>query len=276
MCGSCLWEAALVSIATISDGEDHFACSHYGEDWAGPDGDRLTILLALLKQLPAGSVNLHMFEKFLDFTPSVSVQEIIESSTNWRVDVEASTYLHANMNNYIVAVTASAVEPNWPHFDAIPHDKDVKNQLDEQWKIEVEGVSQGAYVSQAQHTIATPSRLGLKAQVDRNQLVWPPRQLNASGERLDSADEQLSETATILSWTRLSAAGAPSEFSGRAPILDGVSTVLVQFPEGPKGVFMLADDEQNDPAIDACVRFDVRRLYGQDGMMHYGLKAMLT
>jgi uncharacterized OB-fold protein len=115
----------------------------------------------------------------------------------------------------------------------------------------------------------------LKAQVDRQQLVWPPRQLNATGERIESASEQLSETATILTWTRLSAAGAPSEFSGRAPILDGVSTVLVQFPEGPKGVFMLADDERKEPAIDASVRFDVRRLYGQDGMMHYGLKAML-
>ena len=175
----------------------------------------------------------------------------------------------------MVAITTSQDEPTWPSFDATPYDEDMKDQLVQQWQIEVEGVSQGAYVSQAQHTIATPSRLGLKAQIDCQQLVWPPRQLNATGKRIESASEQLSETATILTWTRLSAAGAPSEFSGRAPILDGVSTVLVQFPEGPKGVFMLADDEHSEPAIDASVRFDVRRLYGQDGMMHYGLKAML-
>ena len=262
-------------IATLSDGEDHFACSQYGGNWAGPDGDRLTILLGLLKQLPASSLNLQTFEDFLDFLPSVSVRNIIEASTDWCVDDQASSYLHASRSHYIVAITTSQDEPNWPSFDATPYDNDIKNQLDQQWKIEVEGVSQGAYVSQAQHTIATPSRLGLKAQVDRQQLVWPPRQLNATGKRIESASEQLSETATILTWTRLSAAGAPSEFSGRAPILDGVSTVLVQFPEGPKGVFMLADDEHKEPIIDASVRFDVRRLYGQDGMMHYGLKAIL-
>ena len=264
-----------MSIAILSNDQGHFACSQYGGDWAGPDGDRFTILLGLLKQLPAGSLNLHTFEDFLEFIPSVSVRDIIESSTEWRIDNQASFYLHASKSSYIVAITTSQDEPNWPSFDATLYDKDMKDQLEKQWKIEVEGVSQGAYVSQAQHSIATPSRLGLKAQVDRQQLVWPPRQLNATGKRIESASEQLSETATILTWTRLSAAGAPSEFSGRAPILDGVSTVLVQFPEGPKGVFMLADDEHSQPAIDASVRFDVRRLYGQDGMMHYGLKAIL-
>ena len=262
-------------IAIISNGDEHFACSHYGRLWAGPDGDRLTILLALLKQLPAGSVNIHMFEDFLDFAPSVSVQEIIESSTDWRVVDEADMYIHASQNDYIVAITTSKDEPTWPSFDSIPYDMDMSSQLEDQWKIEVEGVSQGAYVSQAQHTIATPSRLGLRVQIDQGQLVWPPRQLNPAGERMQESTTKLSDMATILTWTRLSAAGAPSEFSGRAPILGGVSTVLVEFEEGPKGVFMLADDETKNPAIDGMVRFEVRRLYGQDGMMHYGLKAVL-
>ena len=264
-----------MSIAIISNGDGHFACSHYGGLWPGPDGDRLTIFLALLKQLPAGSINLHKFEDFLDFVPSVSVQEIIESCTDWRVDDEADMYIHANKSNYIVAITRSQDEPTWPSFDSIPYDEAMKSQLEDQWKIEVEGVSQGAYVSQAQHTIATPSRLGLKAQIDQDQLVWPPRQLNPAGERMQKSTAKLSDMATILTWTRLSAAGAPSEFSGRAPILGGVSTVLVEFGEGPKGVFMLADGETKKPAIDGTVRFEVRRLYGQDGLMHYGLKAVL-
>lgn len=264
-----------MSIAIISNGDEHFASSHYGGLWAGPDGDRLTILLALLKQLPAGTVNIHTFEDFLDFSPSVSVQEIIESSTDWRVDDEAEMYIHSNKSNYIVAITSSKDEPTWPLFDSIPYDEDMKSQLEDQWKIEVEGVSQGAYVSQAQHTIATPSRLGLKAQIDQDQLVWPPRQLNPAGERMQESTAKLSDMATIQTWTRLSAAGAPSEFSGRAPILGGVSTVLVEFEEGPKGVFMLADDETKNPTIDGTVRFEVRRLYGQDGLMHYGLKAVL-
>ncbi len=264
-----------MSIQSISNDSGHYACSLYGPKWAGPDGDRLTILLVLLKQLPAGSFNPLMFEESLDFTSSVRVQEIIESSTNWSIDEQAGMYLHSHKDQYIVAVTNSQDEPTWPTFTTMDFDEEMKSQLDEQWRVEVEGVSQGAYVSQAQHTIATPSRLGLRAQVDRGQLVWPPRQLNASGQRIDTASKQLSETATILTWTRLSAAGAPSEFSGRAPILDGVSTVLVQFEEGPRGVFMLADDELNHPVIDASVCFDVRRLYGQDGLMHYGLKATI-
>ena len=144
------------------------------------------------------------------------------------------------------------------------------------WSTEVVGVSQGAYVSQAQHLIASPARLGRLAQDDNGRMVWPPRQLNSRGNRITSTTKQLSETATILSWTRLSAAGAPSEFSGRAPVHDGISTDLVQLDEGPKAVFMLADDEDRTPEIDGKVRFDIRGLYGQDGMIHYGLKAVLV
>jgi len=264
-----------MSIATIEDGDMQFACSQYGKLWAGPDGDRLTILLAFLKQLPAGSINIDKFEDYLEFTPSVGVQEIIESGTDWIVDDKAGLYIHTSQNDYIVAITTSQDEPTWPSFDSISYDEDMKSQLDDQWKIEIEGVSQGAYVSQAQHTIATPSRLGLKAQIDQDRLVWPPRQLNQAGKRMQESTAKLSPIATILTWTRLSAAGAPSEFSCRAPVLGGVTTVLVEFEEGPKGVFMLADDETKNPAIDGTVRFEVRRLYGQDGLMHYGLKAVL-
>ena len=39
---------------------------------------------------------------------------------------------------------------------------------------------------------------------------------------------------------------------------------------------MLTDDGEVSPKIDAVVHFDIRRLYGQDGMMHYGLKAILS
>ena len=259
-----------------SDGNQHFACSQYGPKWPGHDGDRITILLALLKELPVGTINLNGFDEHLEFTPSVALQEIIKAGTNWDVKGDASFYLHAHQSDYIVALTDSEDEPNWPPFDSLEYDFQVQRQLQHQWTVEVEGVSQGAYVSQAQHMLSIPSRLGLKAQIDEGQAVWPPRQLNATGQRIDSASKQMTESATILTWTRLSAAGAPSEFSGRAPILDGVSTVLVQFEEGPKGVFMLADDELGSPQIGGKVYFEIRRLYGQDGMMHYGLKAVLS
>lgn len=258
----------------VSNDDGHFACSEYGKDWAGPDGDRLTIAITLLKQLPADRVSINSFESLIEFTPSVSIQEIIQMSTNWTVDEGAGTHLHAHSENYLVAVTSSTDEPIWPVFSE-NNESDSREELVQQWKTEVNGVSQGAYVSQAQHIVASSSRLGLKAQIDQDRVVWPPRQLNASGARIESSSKVLTEPATILTWTKLGAAGAPSEFSGRAPILDGVSTVLVAFDEGPKGVFMLADDEHDSPKIEGKVRFEVRRLYGQDGMMHYGLKAVL-
>ena len=259
-----------------SDGNLHFGCSQYGPKWPGPDGDRVTILLALMKELPGGTINLNGFDDHLEFTPSVPLQEIIEAGTKWIVEEGASYYLHAHLSDYIVALTDSEDEPNWPAFDTIEYDSEMQRQLQDQWSLEVEGVSQGAYVSQAQHMLSTASRLGLKAQIDEGHAVWPPRQLNAAGQRIDSASKQMTESATILTWTRLSAAGAPSEFSQRAPILGGVSTVLVQFEEGPKGVFMLADDELESPQIGGKVYFGIRRLYGQDGLMHYGLKAVLS
>ena len=265
-----------MSIQRISNQDGHFACSNYGQQWAGPDGDRLTLALALLKQLLPETIALNSFADHLEYTPSVSIDEIIQLSTGWIIDEDASLQLHAHRKGFVVAITESKEEPQWPDFETTEIPVETQNELNEQWHAEVSGVSQGAYVSQAQHVLASSSRLGLMAQVNRGKLVWPPRQLNSNGQRIDSPTVQLSETATILTWTRLSAAGAPSEFSGRAPVLDGVGTVLVAFDEGPKGVFMLADDENGVPEIDGTVRFEIRRLYGQDGVIHYGLKAILT
>ena len=265
-----------MSTQIISNESGHFASSMYGQEWAGPDGDRLTVALSLLKSVQPGRINVDAFSSNLEFEPSVSIQEIIEASTDWQTDEEASQHLHSHESSYLVAITNSEEIPTWPEFNSVEHSLEMKDKLSIEWKEEIAGVSQGAYVSQAQHTISTPSRLGLMAQVDNGKMVWPPRQLNSKGERIDAATTHLSEKASILTWTRLSAAGAPSEFSRRAPILDGVATVLVAFDEGPKGVFMLADDEKGTPEIDGKVRFEIRRLYGQDNMIHYGLKAVLT
>ena len=73
----------------------------------------------------------------------------------------------------------------------------------------------------------------------------------------------------------MSAAGAPSEFSIRSPILGGITTVLIEFSEGPKGVFLLADDEANQRQIGDFVNLVVRRIYAQEGIMRYGTKAIL-
>ena len=257
---------------------DHaiFATSTYGNRWAGPDGDRLTIALQLLQSEPASTIQIDSFVEMLDYTPSTPVASIIESTTDWNVDPDGEYHLVTSDTSYIVALTSQRHVIEWP--DIAPR-KSIgegdKDAIESAWKSEISGVSQGAYVSQSQHILAMPSRLGLHAQEDASKIVWPPRQLNAEGERIPPVSNKLDNRATILTWTRLSAAGAPSEFSLRAPLLGGISTVLVEFTSGPKGVFMLADDEDGQATIGQEVSFEVRRLYGQDNLIHYGLKSLL-
>ena len=266
----------MMTISKTSLDNTTFATSAYGEEWAGPDGDRLTIALQLLKSEPASTVQIDSFIESLEYTPSTPVSSIIESTTDWKVDSNGQYHLVASPSSFIVALGKDDTVSQWPTLPlrkAIEEGKKVA--IEEAWRNEISGVSQGAYVSQSQHVLAMPSRLGLHAQEDDSGIVWPPRQLNAEGERIPPVSNKLDNSASILTWTRLSAAGAPSEFSLRAPLLGGVSTVLVEFISGPKGVFMLTDDEDGQPSIGQEVSFEVRRLYGQDEFIHYGLKALL-
>ena len=144
------------------------------------------------------------------------------------------------------------------------------------WEQEMEPahVSQGAYVSEAAYMEGATARLAFMAQSTDANLIWPPRQLDADGLRLESPSQPLMTSATVESWTKLSAAGAPSEFALRAPVLGGIQTVFVRFEQGPCGVFLVADDEQYEPVIGDEVTFVVRRIYAQEGLIRYGMKAV--
>ena len=131
---------------TVSNNNGDFACSQYGEEWAGPDGDRLTLAIALLKLLPSGSININSFESRLDFPTSVGIQELIEASTDWTINEDSQSYLHGHSDSYLVAVTSSNEEPIWPSFNSTENKNESQQELVEQWSIEVQGVSQGAYV----------------------------------------------------------------------------------------------------------------------------------
>ena len=135
-------------------------------------------------------------------------------------------------------------------------------------------VSQGAYVSEAAYMEGAEARLGFMAQSNNHALVWPPRQMDGKGRRMQQANSPLLASAVVESWTKLSAAGAPSEFALRAPILGGIQTVFVRFEQGPCGVFLIADDEQYEPSIGDQVTFVVRRIYAQEGLVRYGMKAI--
>ncbi|MBQ70065.1 MAG: hypothetical protein CMA65_01060 [Euryarchaeota archaeon] len=132
-------------------------------------------------------------------------------------------------------------------------------------------VSQGAYVSSAQYTEGAVARMTLSGQQFGDLVVWPPRQLNDEGQREDGRIS-LALRGVVSSWTKLSAAGAPSEFSLRAPLLGGITTVLLDLDDGPKGVFLMVDDEENDVSIGDSIDLVVRRIYAQEGMIRYGLR----
>ncbi|MCP2504429.1 MAG: hypothetical protein NLN65_03955 [Candidatus Poseidoniaceae archaeon] len=154
-------------------------------------------------------------------------------------------------------------------------DADFFHDITEAWRLEQEihHVSQGAYVSTSQYLEGAPARLSLASQKVGDRMIWPPRQLDENGLRFSEGSHQLVAEAHVESWTKLSAAGAPSEFSLRAPILGGIQTLLVRFEQGPRGVFLVTDDLDYSPKIGDMVHFAVRRIYAQEGMMRYGLKA---
>ena len=142
------------------------------------------------------------------------------------------------------------------------------------WEMELNTlhVSQGAYVSQAQYVEAASPRVSLSGQIGANGPVWPPR-YSAHGPVNGNGVHKLTPNGHVLSWTTLSAAGSPSEFSLRAPLLGGVSTVLLELTDGPNGVFLIVDDEEPELSMDAPMELVVRRIYAQEGFIRYGLKA---
>jgi uncharacterized OB-fold protein len=144
------------------------------------------------------------------------------------------------------------------------------------WEAELQtsNVSQGAYVSEAAYMEGAHARLSFMAQNVDDKIVWPPRQMDADGQRLPLPNQPLMASASVESWTKLSAAGAPSEFALRAPVLGGIQTVFVRFEQGPCGVFLIADDEDYQPQIGDQVTFVVRRIYAQEGFIRYGMKAV--
>lgn len=155
-------------------------------------------------------------------------------------------------------------------------DQQLLDDLNDAWGRETSSnhVSQGAYVSQSQYLEGARARLSLASQILNNESIWPPRQMDAHGKRLPVATASLVGRAVVESWTKLSAAGAPSEFSLRAPILGGIQTVFVRFEQGPAGVFLLADDLEYKPTIGDEVEFSVRKIYAQESFIRYGLKAL--
>jgi len=236
----------------------------------GYDSNYTTLAISLIKYLQINGFQIAI----KDFDENLDEQSILAATKINNLTQTTNLLCH---DEALVAVTKSESFPEYNKPTQLNQiDKEKFHQMNQAWSLETNemNISQGAYVSQQQYHESLNSRLGLQAQSDE-QLIWPPRQLTNSGQLIAKPNFTLQPSGKIISWTKLSAAGAPSEFTIRAPILGGLYTVMVQFSEGPKGVFLLVDDEEKLPAIDQNVEFVVRILYGQEGILRYGLKARI-
>ena len=239
----------------------------------GADSDATTLAVAgVLHRLQHDSIE------------SISVPDGIDSlglfsATNVNLhDIEAEEdapweVLMSDEATVVVARRNAAVELHNLDVEVVV-DREFDTAMMDAWnrELSIAHVSQGAYISRAQYEEAAQSRLSMQGQVIRSNVSWPPR-----FSHLVNGDQpplhQLQRAGTVQSWTTLSAAGAPSEFSLRAPLLGGISTVFLQLDDGPRGVFLTVDDEDSTFSMGARMELVFRRLYAQEGFVRYGLKA---
>lgn len=239
----------------------------------GADSDATTLAVAaLLHRLQHGDVESISVPEGMDGM-SLSMATGVplhsnesEDSPDWDVLMSDEATVVLARHECEVELTSMDVE--------VQVDAEFHRAMQQAWDQELSAthVSQGAYVSRAQYEEAGSSRLSLTGQVADKGLVWPPR-FNHMVDGSKAPNRTLQRTGTVQTWTTLSAAGAPSEFSLRAPLLGGISTVLLQLDDGPKGVFLTVDDEDALFEMEAPMELVVRRLYAQEGFIRYGLKA---
>ena len=174
-----------------------------------------------------------------------------------------------------IVITRQGADVTLSNLDVeIEVDPAFHTAMEEAWadELKVTHVSQGAYVSKSQYEEAAKPRLTLEGQQGPGGLVWPPRFSSTHGD-VNTPLKVLSPTGKVQSWTTLSAAGAPSEFALRAPLLGGISTVMLELNDGPNGVFLTVDDEEPTLNFGLPMELVLRRIYAQEGSIRYGLKA---
>ena len=240
----------------------------------GADSDFTTLAFALLDYLSQSGVEFEMIKMDENFDAEL-ISKCFELKQPNEED-ECSVVMKSHYSSISLAITGGDFSEENFYQPELELDEEFYSNINDAWNLEtsLQHVSQGAYVSSQQHTEASTARLRLLAQVGTNGLTWPPRELQDDGSR-PSETVNLRNNVNVLSWTKLSAGGAPSEISIRSPILGGITTIFAEFEEGPRGVFMLSD-ELGNPEIKLGMEFNlgVRRLYAQEGIKRYSLKAI--
>lgn len=235
-----------------------------GKHVFGPDSDNTTLAISglnlLVEESEIGSIKI---EGDID---SLALQ-----ACGYSIDKEAEWTISCDDNNASISISKNDVL-DWD-VEGVELDSQFYENICEAWSKEMNAVSQGAFVSEQSYRSGAASRMNFSSQQLGEIRIWPPREM--VGDQRPQQAPPLSQNGVIESWTKLSAGGAPSEFSLRAPLLDGIATVFVRMDDGPCGVFLIADDEMKLPEIGNRVTFAVRRLYAQDGLIRYGLKALI-
>mgnify|MGYP006995581810 FL=1 len=255
---------------------------YLGDDCVfGADSDYTTLAIAAIQLLQSKGTQINSINALNDVEGSIMFMatgvEVMQTSNDDSAQLSAEWDLCIGDDARVVVCKTDCEVELWEPEGGLDVDEEFHHEMTSAWEKECqpEHVSQGAYVSQQQYQEGAAARLKLMSQKVDGELIWPPRQMDGKGNLMPQASIPLQENATIESWTKLAAAGAPSEFSIRAPLLGGISTVFVRFEQGPRGVFLLVDDEENNPKIGDKVQFAIRRIYAQEGYIRYGLKCQI-
>lgn len=255
---------------------------YLGDDCVfGADSDYTTLAIAAIQLLHSKGTQINSINALNDVEASIISMatgvEVMQTSNDDSEELTADWDLCISDDARVVVCKTDCEVELWEPEGGLEVDEEFHQQITLAWEKEClpEHVSQGAYVSQQQYQEGAAARLNLMSQKVDGELIWPPRQMDAKGSLMPQASIPLQENATIESWTKLAAAGAPSEFSIRAPLLGGITTVFVSFEQGPRGVFLLVDDEENNPKIGDQVQFAIRRIYAQEAYIRYGLKCQI-
>ncbi|MDA0648251.1 MAG: hypothetical protein O3B00_04695 [archaeon] len=247
----------------------------------GADSDYTTLAIAAIQLLQSKGTQINSINALNDVEGSIMFMatgvEVMQTSNDDSAQLSAEWDLCIGDDARVVVCKTDCEVELWEPEGGLDVDEEFHHEMTSAWEKECqpEHVSQGAYVSQQQYQEGAAARLKLMSQKVDGELIWPPRQMDGKGNTMPQASTPLHGVATIESWTKLAAAGAPSEFSIRAPLLGGISTVFVRFEQGPRGVFLLVDDEENDPKIGDKVQFAIRMIYAQEGYIRYGLKCQI-
>lgn len=270
MTATTMWQGYLIQ----SNGDKHFINSPWklgNECVFGYDSDYTTMAISLIRYLS--------IEKNLLSLSSIDErinQQIIMAAT--QIELNPSGYkikCNDDASLQIYLDEQAIISPDLDYVQDIDEEKYLKISSAWQDESNIMNTSQGAYVSGQQYDQTLESRLSLMAQ-NHQGIIWPQRHMDSEGTNISQSFVKIEPFGTVITWTKLTAAGAPSEFAIRAPILGGISTVMVETNDGPNGVFLLVDDIPTSPNIGDSVEIVVRMLYAQEGVIRYGAKAIIT